>query len=117
MGVFNKILHLGEGRKLKMLEGIIPEVGAYEPEIQKLSDDQLAAKTVEFRNRLDRGEDLDDLLPEAFATVRETARRVLGQRHYDVQLMGWAAVHFGWVSVMMTVVCNTLVSSLLAYLI
>jgi preprotein translocase subunit SecA len=116
MGVFNKILHLGEGRKLKALEGIVPEVGAFEPEIQKLSDDQLAAKTVEFRNRLDRGEDLDDLLPEAFATVRETARRVLGQRHYDVQLMGGAALHFGWVAEMKTGEGKTLVSTLPAYL-
>ncbi|HEX6382516.1 MAG TPA: preprotein translocase subunit SecA, partial [Acidimicrobiia bacterium] len=116
MGVFNKILHLGEGRKLKALEGIIPEVGAFEPEMQKLSDDQLAAKTVEFRNRLDRGEDLDDLLPEAFATVRETARRVLGQRHYDVQLMGGAALHFGWVAEMKTGEGKTLVSTLPAYL-
>src|SRR2546423_735786 len=116
MGDFNKILHLGEGRKLKMLEGIIPEVGAFEPEIQRLSDDQLAAKTVEFRNRLDRGEDLDDLLPEAFATVRETALRVLGQRHYDVQLMGGAALHFGWVAEMKTGEGKTLVSTLPAYL-
>src|SRR5688572_13060644 len=116
MGVFNKILHLGEGRKLKALEGIVPEVGAFDPEIQKLSDDQLAAKTVEFRNRLDRGEDLDDLLPEAFATVRETARRVLGQRHYDVQLMGGAALHFGWVAEMKTGEGKTLVSTLPAYL-
>jgi preprotein translocase subunit SecA len=116
MGVFNKILHLGEGRKLKMLEGIVPEIGAYEPEIQKLSDDQLAAKTVEFRNRLDRGEDLDDLLPEAFATVREAAKRVLGQRHYDVQLMGGAALHFGWVAEMKTGEGKTLVSTLPAYL-
>jgi preprotein translocase subunit SecA len=116
MGVFNKILHLGEGRKLKALESIIPEVGVFEPEMQKLSDDQLAAKTVEFRNRLDRGEDLDDLLPEAFATVREAARRVLGQRHYDVQLMGGAALHFGWVAEMKTGEGKTLVSTLPAYL-
>src|ERR687891_2155749 len=116
MGVFNKILHLGEGRKLKALEGIVPEVGAFEPEIQKLSDDQLAAKTVEFRNRLDRGEDLDDLLPEAFATVREAARRVLGQRHYDVQVMGGAALHFGWVAEMKTGEGKTLTAVLPAYL-
>src|SRR5438105_3270337 len=116
MGVFNKILHLGEGRKVKALEAIVPEVGAFEPEIQKLSDDQLAAKTVEFRNRLDNGEDLDDILPEAFAVVREAARRVLGQRHYDVQLMGGAALHFGWVAEMKTGEGKTLVSTLPAYL-
>src|SRR2546426_8223232 len=116
MGVFNKILHLGEGRKVKALEAIVPEVGAFEPEIQKLSDDQLAAKTVEFRNRLDNGEDLDDLLPEAFATVREAAKRVLGQRHYDVQLMGGAALHLGYVAEMKTGEGKTLVGTLPAYL-
>jgi preprotein translocase subunit SecA len=116
MGVFNKILHLGEGRKVKALEAIVPEVGAFEPEIKQLSDDQLAAKTVEFRNRLDNGEDLDDLLPEAFAVVREAASRVLGQRHYDVQLMGGAALHFGWVAEMKTGEGKTLVSTLPAYL-
>src|SRR5436853_3703222 len=116
MGVFNKILHLGEGRKVKALEAIVPEVGAFEPEIQKLSDEQLAAKTVEFRNRLDNGEDLDDLLPEAFAVVREAARRGIGQRHYDVQVMGGAALHFGWVAEMKTGEGKTLVSTLPAYL-
>jgi preprotein translocase subunit SecA len=116
MGVFNKILHLGEGRKLKALEAIVPEVGAYEPEMKGLSDDQLAAKTVEFRSRLEQGEDLDDLLPEAFAVVREAASRVLGQRHYDVQLMGGAALHFGWVAEMKTGEGKTLVSTLPAYL-
>src|SRR5688500_15183311 len=116
MGVFNKLLHLGEGRKLKALEGILPEVGAFEPEIKKLSDEQLAAKTVEFRTRLDNGEDLDDLLPEAFAVVREAAWRVLGQRHHAVQLVGGAALHFGWVAEMKTGEGKTLVSTLPAYL-
>src|SRR6266851_4552084 len=109
MGVFNKILHLGEGRKVKALEAIVPEV-------KKLTDDQLAGKTVEFRTRLDNGEDLDDLLPEAFATIREAALRVLGQRHYDVQVMGGAALHFGWVAEMKTGEGKTLVSTLPAYL-
>ncbi|HET9772027.1 MAG TPA: preprotein translocase subunit SecA, partial [Acidimicrobiia bacterium] len=116
MGVFNKLLHLGEGRKLKALEGLVPEIGAFEPEMKKLSDEQLAAKTVEFRTRLDNGEDLDDLLPEAFAVVREAGWRVLGQRHYDVQLMGGAALHFGWVAEMKTGEGKTLVSTLPAYL-
>src|SRR5947207_1661539 len=116
MGVFDKSLHLGEGRKVKALEAIVPEVGAFEPEIKSLSDDELAAKTVAFRNRLDQGEDLDDLLPEAFAVVREAAWRVLGQRHYDVQLMGGAALHFGWVAEMKTGEGKTLVSTLPAYL-
>src|SRR5437016_13022682 len=116
MGVFNKILHLGEGRKVKALEAIVPEVAAFEPEIKKLSDDQLAAKTVEFRNRLDNGEDLDDLLPEAFATIREAALRVLGQRHYDVQVMGGAALHFGNIAEMKTGEGKTLTCVLPAYL-
>src|SRR4051794_22079916 len=116
MGVFDKILHLGEGRKLKALEGIVPEVGAFEAETKGLSDDALAAKTVAFRNRLDNGEDLDDLLPEAFAVVREAASRILGQRHYDVQIMGGAALHFGWVAEMKTGEGKTLVSTLPAYL-
>src|SRR5579859_1253971 len=116
MGVFDKILHLGEGRKVKALEGIVPEVGAFEAEIKPLSDDELAAKTVSFRNRLDNGEDLDDLLPEAFAVVREAAWRILGQRHYDVQIMGGAALHFGWVAEMKTGEGKTLVSTLPVYL-
>src|SRR5439155_7469666 len=116
MGVFNKILHLGEGRKVKALEAIVPHVSAFEPEIEKLSDDQLAAKRVEFRTRLDNGEDLDDLLPEAFATIREAASRILGQRHYDVQVMGGAALHFGWVAELKTGEGKTLVSTLPAYL-
>ena len=81
-----------------------------------MSDDALRAKTGEFRQRLDRGETLDDLLIEAFAVVREAGVRVLGQRHYDVQLMGGAALHFGWVAEMKTGEGKTLVSTLPAYL-
>ncbi|MGZ6896138.1 MAG: preprotein translocase subunit SecA [Acidimicrobiia bacterium] len=116
MGVFKKILNAGEGRKLKLLESIVPEVAAFEPEIERLSDDALRAQTGEFRRRLERGEDLDDLLAEAFATVREAGRRVLGQRHFDVQVMGGAALHFGWVAEMKTGEGKTLVSTLPAYL-
>jgi preprotein translocase subunit SecA len=114
--VWNKILRAGEGRKVKALQGVIPEVNALEPEIERLSDEGLQAKTAEFRQRHANGEDLDDLLPEAFAVVREGARRVLGQRHYDVQLMGGAALHFGWVAEMKTGEGKTLVSTLPAYL-
>jgi preprotein translocase subunit SecA len=116
MGVFDKILRAGEGRKKKALAGLIPEINAFEPEIQALSDDALRAKTGEFRQRLDRGEDLNDLLIEAFAVTREGARRVIGQRHYDVQLMGGAALHFGWVAEMKTGEGKTLVSTLPVYL-
>jgi preprotein translocase subunit SecA len=116
MGLFQKILHAGEGRKLKALGEIPPVVGALEPEVERLSDEALAAKTVDFRQRVERGEDLDDLLPEAFAVVREAGRRVLGQRHYDVQLMGGAALHFGWVAEMKTGEGKTLVATLPSYL-
>jgi preprotein translocase subunit SecA len=116
MGLFKKLLNVGEGRKLKLLESIVPEVAALEPEMEARSDAELAALTVEFRERLADGEDLDDLLPEAFATVREAAKRVLGQRHFDVQIMGGAALHFGWVAEMKTGEGKTLVSTLPAYL-
>ena len=116
MSLFQKLLRAGEGKKVKLLESIVPEVAKWEPEIERLGDDQLAAKTLEFRGRVQQGEDLDDLLPEAFAVVREAARRQLGQRHYDVQMMGGAALHFGWVAEMKTGEGKTLVATLPAYL-
>lgn len=116
MGILDRVLRAGEGKKLKALEGIVPDIGALEDSIGALSDDALQHKTVEFRERLDRGEFLDDLLVEAFAVTREAATRVLGQRHYDVQLMGGAALHFGWVAEMKTGEGKTLVSTLPAYL-
>ena len=116
MGLFDRILRAGEGKKLRALGGLVPDVNAWEPELAALSDDELRAKTGEFRQRLDNGADLDDLLIEAFAVVREASRRVIGQRHYDVQLMGGAALHFGWVAEMKTGEGKTLVSTLPAYL-
>jgi len=116
MSVFKRILNAGEGRKLKLLQSIVPEIAAFEPEIEQLSDADLRAQTGQFRSRLERGEDLDDLLAEAFATVREAGKRVLGQRHFDVQLMGGAALHFGWVAEMKTGEGKTLASTLPAYL-
>ncbi len=113
---FDRILKAGEGKKVKALAGLVPEIGALEPEIEALSDDGLRAKTDEFRTRLDNGEDVDDLLIEAFAVTREAARRIIGQRHYDVQLMGGAALHFGWVAEMKTGEGKTLVSTLPVYL-
>src|SRR5204862_2721498 len=94
----------------------VPDINALEPEITALTDDALKHKTVEFRERLDRGEELDDILVEAFAVTREAAHRVIGQRHFDVQLMGGAALHFGWVAEMKTGEGKTLVSTLPAYL-
>ncbi|NBO84025.1 MAG: preprotein translocase subunit SecA [Actinobacteria bacterium] len=116
MAVLDRILRAGEGKKVKALSAVVPEINALEPTISALSDDALRGKTAEFRSRLERGEDLDDLLVEAFAVVREAAKRVIGQRHYDVQLMGGAALHAGWVAEMRTGEGKTLVSTLPVYL-
>jgi preprotein translocase subunit SecA len=123
MGLFNKLLHAGEGRKLKLVETIVPEVAAFEAEMEARSDEALRAMTDEFRGRLaqcdtkeERVEMLDDMLPEAFAVVREAAKRTLGQRHFDVQIMGGAALHFGWVAEMKTGEGKTLVATLPLYL-
>src|SRR5450755_2873902 len=116
MSLFQRVLHAGEGKKLKIIESVVPAVAAFEPEMERRSDDELRALTGAFKARLEQGEDLDDVLPEAFATVREAGRRVLGQRHFDVQVMGGAALHFGWVAEMKTGEGKTLVSTLPAYL-
>lgn len=116
MAVLKKVLSVGEGRKLKSVQALVPKVASFEDAMKAKSDEQLRNQTVLFRERLERGETLDDLLPEAFATVREAASRVLGQRHYDVQIMGGAALHFGWVAEMKTGEGKTLVSTLPAYL-
>jgi preprotein translocase subunit SecA len=116
MSLFQKILHAGEGRKLKLLHSVVPEVAAFEPEMQARSDQELRALTGAFRQRLEQGEDLDDLLPEAFAAVREAGVRTLGQRHFDVQIMGGAAMHFGWVAEMKTGEGKTLAATLPLYL-
>lgn len=116
MGIFDKVLRSGEGKKVKALAGLVPDIGALEPEMERLSDSELAASTNAFRERLDRGEPVDDLLIEAFAVMREASRRVIGQRHYEVQLMGGAALHFGWVAEMKTGEGKTLVSTLPVYL-
>jgi len=116
MGMFDRFLRAGEGKKLRALQSLVPDITAYEAEFEALSDEQLQAKTPEFRQRLDRGESVDDLLIEAFAVVREAGKRVLGQRHYDVQLVGGAALHFGWVAEMKTGEGKTLVSTLPVYL-
>ena len=116
MGLFDKILRAGEGKKVKFVESVVPEVNAFEPEIARLDDDALAAKTVEFRSRIERGEHVDDLLPEAFAVVREAASRVLGQRHYDVQLVGGMILHKGGIAEMRTGEGKTLVATAPVYL-
>ena len=102
MGILSRVLRSGEGKKIKALESLVPDINALESEISNLSDYELQSKTGEFRQRLDQGEDLDDQLVESFAVVREAAWRVIGQRHYDVQLMGGVALHLGWVAEMRT---------------
>src|SRR3954463_7461141 len=116
MSILDRILRAGEGKKIKALEAIVPDINALDAEMRRLSDDELRGKTVEFRDRLANGAALDDILIEAFAVTREGADRVIGQRHYDVQLMGGAALHFGWVAEMKTGEVKTLVSTLPAYL-
>jgi preprotein translocase subunit SecA len=116
MAILDRVLRAGEGKKVKALGAILPEINALSAEFAALSDVALRAKTAEFKSRVERGETLDDLLIEAFATVREAATRVIGQRHYDVQLMGGAALHAGWVAEMKTGEGKTLVSTLPAYL-
>lgn len=116
VAIFDRILRAGEGRTLKRLQKIAVEVNSEESQILALTDDQLRAKTDEFRKRLIEGETLDDLLPEAFAVVREAAKRTLGQRHYDVQMMGGAALHSGNIAEMRTGEGKTLVATLPAYL-
>jgi preprotein translocase subunit SecA len=114
--VIDKFSNIGEGRKLKRLEELARLVTTYEPETEDLDDDELRAKTVAFRERAANGESLDDLLPEAFAVAREAARRTIGQRHFDVQLMGGAALHQGNIAEMKTGEGKTLVSTLPGYL-
>jgi preprotein translocase subunit SecA len=116
MSVFTKVLRAGEGKKVRRLQELVAPINDLEPEMQALTDAALAHKTVEFRERLDAGETLDDLAIEAFAVVREAAWRVLGQRHFDVQLMGGMALHFGWIAEMKTGEGKTLVSTLPSYL-
>ena len=114
--VIDKILRAGEGKILRKLESFAKQVNALEPEFKNLTDDQLKNLTSSYKQRFQNGESLDDLLPEAFATVREAALRTIGQRHYDVQLMGGAALHLGNIAEMKTGEGKTLVSTLPVYL-
>ena len=116
MSFLDKVLRAGDGKRVKALQGLVPDVNALEASYKALSDDALRAKTGEFRQKLANGADLDDILIDAFATMREAATRVIGQRHFDVQIMGGAALHFGWVAEMKTGEGKTLVSTLPAYL-
>ncbi len=114
--IIDKILRAGEGKIVRRLEAIAQQVNALEDEFREMSEDELRGMTAEFKERLADGETLDDLLPEAFATVREAASRVLNQRHFDVQIMGGAALHLGNIAEMKTGEGKTLVATLPSYL-
>ncbi len=114
--ILDKLLRIGEGKILRQLEAVSRAVNAIEDDFVAMTDDELRAQTDEFKERLAAGESLDDLMPEAFATVREAAKRVIGQRHYDVQIMGGAALHLGNIAEMKTGEGKTLVATLPAYL-
>lgn len=116
LALAQKIFGSSNDRQLKKLQTMIEPINALEPEFEALSDEQLKAKTDEFRSRLKEGESLDDILPEAFSTVREAAKRTLGQRHYDVQLIGGLCLHQGKIAEMKTGEGKTLVCTLAAYL-
>ena len=116
MAILDKILRAGEGKILRKLKRIAEQVNSIEDDFTSLTDAELRALTDEYKQRYKDGESLDDLLPEAFATVREAARRVLGQRHFDVQIMGGAALHFGNIAEMLTGEGKTLTATLPAYL-
>ena len=116
MGFLSKLLTLGEGKQLKRYQAQVDKINGLEPQFQALTDEELAAKTVEFRERYAAGETLDDLLPEAFAAVREASVRTIGLRHFDVQLIGGMALNEGQIAEMKTGEGKTLVSTLAGYL-
>ncbi|MBR4139144.1 MAG: preprotein translocase subunit SecA [Lachnospiraceae bacterium] len=116
MGFMEKIFGTHSERELKLINKTIDKIESLRPEMQKLSDEELRAKTAEFKKRLAEGETLDDLLPEAYAVVREAGKRVLGMEHYRVQLIGGTILHQGRISEMRTGEGKTLVSTLPAYL-
>jgi preprotein translocase subunit SecA len=115
-GALERVLRMGEGRRLKRLHDQAAYVATLEPDFESLSDDDLAAKTVEFKQRIENGEELEDVLFEAFAAVREAARRSLGMRHFDVQVMGAIVLHEGDIAEMKTGEGKTLVATMPLYL-
>ena len=116
MGFLSKLLTMGEGKQLKRYQAKVDKINALEPEFQALSDEELAAKTQEFRERYAAGESLDDLLPEAFAAVREASVRTIGLRHFDVQLIGGMVLNDGKIAEMRTGEGKTLTATLAVYL-
>lgn len=116
LGFLEKLLGNGSAKEIKKMRGIVDQINGLESQMSSLSDASLVAKTNEFKDRLDKGEALDDILPEAFAVVREAARRVLGMRHFDVQLIGGITLHRGNIAEMGTGEGKTLVATLPVYL-
>ena len=114
--VLDKLTTLGEGRKVRRLHDVAGLVNSWEPEFEELANEGLPGKTEEFRRRLRDGESAEDVLPEAFALVREASKRTLGQRHYDVQVIGASVLHQGNIAEMRTGEGKTLVSTMPAYL-
>ena len=112
----DRLLRVGEGKLLKQLKGFANQVNAIEDDFVAMDDEELRGQTADFRARVDKGETLESLLPEAFATVREASRQVLDKRHFDVQLMGGAALHLGNIAEMKTGEGKTLVATLPSYL-
>ncbi len=114
--VLTKVFGTKHDREIKKIRPIVQQINALEPEIEKLTDDELKAKTPYFKEKIERGASLDELLPEAFAVVRETSKRVLGMRHFDVQLIGGVVLHQGKIAEMKTGEGKTLVATLPVYL-
>src|SRR6266511_875554 len=116
LGSLEKALRVGEGRRLKRLREQADYITSLEPEFEALSDDELAAKTVEFKQRIENGEDVDELVFESFATVREAFKRTMGVRLFDVQLMGGIVLHEGDIAEMKTGEGKTFVATMPLYL-
>lgn len=115
-GLAKSIFGSSNDRYVKSLGSIVQKIAAFEPQLQALSDEELSGQTAKFREQLANGTKLDDLLPEAFATVREAAVRVLGMRHFDVQMIGGIVLHRGEIAEMRTGEGKTLVATLATYL-
>ena len=116
MSIIDKVFGTHSDRELKRIKPIVDKIESLRPEMQALTDEQLRAKTTEFKERLSKGETLDDILPEAYAVVREAGKRALGMEHFRVQLIGRIILHQGRIAEMRTGEGKTLVSTLPAYL-
>ena len=116
LGFAKKLFGSSNERKVKSLHGRVAKINALEPQMAALSDEALKAKTQEFKDRLEKGETLDDILNEAFAVVREGSKRALGMRHFDVQLIGGMVLHHGKIAEMRTGEGKTLTATLAVYL-